>query len=365
MDKKKMLITGYYVGDYPRNKNLIASLKEVFLVEEENYRDKRVFSFLKNIRKKTKGKDYIFLPYSSYKFIFLVLSLKLFTNKTIIYDAFISFYDTFVTDRKRFKAFSISGIIAYLLDYLVLKVADILVFDTKEHQEYFVEKYNINKNKKKLLIWPVSLNLKEIDNFLSNVDNNSDNNYDNNNLFSKDKFNILFYGTYIPLQGIEYIVKAAKILKDQKDISFALLGDGQEKDNIEKIIKKDNIDNIELINSVTYDKLFSYIKTADLCLGIFGDTDKAKRVIANKVLECLSAKKIVITGRNNALERYFEGNNDIVYCELANEKDLAEKILEIYKDYEQYKKLGYNGREKIEISFSTKALREKIRNNIV
>jgi glycosyltransferase involved in cell wall biosynthesis len=356
MDKKKMLITGYYVGNYPRNKNLIASLKEVFLVEEENYRDKGVFSFLKNIKRKTKGKDYIFLPYTSYKFIFLALSLKLFSNKAIIYDAFISFYDTFVTDRKRFKTFSISGIITFLLDYLVLKIADILVFDTKEHQEYFVEKYNINKNKKKLLIWPVSLNLKEIDSFLSNVDDNND----NNNLFSNDKFNILFYGTYIPLQGIEYIVRAAKILKDQKDISFTILGDGQEKDNIEKIIKEDNIDNIELINSVTYDKLFSYINTADLCLGIFGDTDKAKRVIANKVLECLSAKKIVITGRNNALERYFEGNKDIVYCEPANESDLAEKIQEVYKDYDRYKHLRENGREKIEISFSTKALREKI-----
>jgi glycosyltransferase involved in cell wall biosynthesis len=99
-------------------------------------------------------------------------------------------------------------------------------------------------------------------------------------------------------------------------------------------------------------------------LGIFGDTDKAKKVIPNKVLECLSAKKIVITGRNNALERYFESNNDIVYCELANEKDIVRKIQEVYKNYEQYKRLGYNGREKIERSFSTKALKDKIIRNL-
>jgi glycosyltransferase involved in cell wall biosynthesis len=53
-----------------------------------------------------------------------------------------------------------------------------------------------------------------------------------------------------------------------------------------------------------------------------------------------------------------------VYCELANEKDIARKIQEVYKNYEQYKKLGYNGRGKIERSFSTKALKERIKRGI-
>jgi glycosyltransferase involved in cell wall biosynthesis len=275
----------------------------------------------------------------------------LFTKNIIVYDAYLSFYENIIVDRSRFSRFSLPSLFFYLLDFLLVYFSDILIFDTKEHQDYFKKNYKIKKQTK-LLVWPVSLDVNKIDSYLNNVNGEL--------LFSVDKYNILFYGTYIPLQGIEYIIGAANLLKANNDMIFTLIGDGYKKKEMENLVKKHDLRNVRFIDSVSYDKLFSYIKQADLCLGIFGDTDKAKRVIANKVLECLSAKKIVITGRNNALERYFEGNNDIVYCELANEKDLAEKILEIYKDYEQYKKLGYNGREKIEISFSTKALREKI-----
>jgi len=359
MNKKNMLITGFYVNTYPRHKVLIKALKDCFIVKEKNYRGKGIFYFFKDIKKSIKNQDYIFIINSSYKFIFLFFYLSLFTNKTIIYDSFISFYDTFITDRKRFKKFSFSGIVAYFLDYLAIRMSDVLVFDTKEHKKYFVDKYNINKDKKKLLVWPVSLDLKEIDNHLYNSD------IDNNiNLYSKEKFNVLFYGTYIPLQGVDYIVEAANILKDQENIKFILLGDGQEKNKILNMIKVKNIKNIEVINSVSYNKLFRYIKKADLCLGIFGDTVKAKRVIPNKVLECLSANKIVITGKNNTLIEYFTDKKDIIYCNLADSEDLVKKIMHTYKNYQEITGMVGSARNVIEKYFSFEAIIQNIKKGL-
>jgi glycosyltransferase involved in cell wall biosynthesis len=352
----KVLITGFYNRNYPRNSVLVESMKKVFdVVEKEIMPNKNTFSFLKIIKTLKEQYKYVFIVNSNYKIFFLFLYLKLFTKNIIIYDAYLSFYENIITDRNRFSKFSLASLFFYLLDYIIVYFSDILIFDTKEHQDYFKENYKIKKQTK-LLVWPVSLDVKKIDKYL---------NYDSDDsLFYKDKYNILFYGTYIPLQGIEYIIKAANFLKTKENLMFTLIGDGYKKKEIKELVKEYNLTNIKFINLVTYEKLFSYIKQADLCLGIFGDTDKAKRVIPNKVLECLSAKKIVITGRNNALERYFESNNDIVYCELANEKDIVRKIQEVYKNYEQYKRLGYNGREKIERSFSTKALKDKIIRNL-
>jgi glycosyltransferase involved in cell wall biosynthesis len=346
MDKKKMLITGYYVREYPRHQVLIDSLEEVFEIKERNYRDQGCFSFFKTIKKDIKGQDYVFILNSSYKFIFLVLYLKLFTNKKIIYDAFLSFYDTFVIDRKRFKKYSVFAIFAYLLDFLVCQSSKILIFDTKEHGDYFKKTFFLSK-KKKYYIWPVSLDLEKIDKDIK--------------IFPDGKFNIFFYGTYIPLQGIEYIVKAAKILKTNKEINFIIVGKGQEEKNIKNLARKYNLNNLSFYQPVSYRQLFKYIKQADVCLGIFGNSDKAKRVVANKVIECLALKKIVITGRTKAVERFFENRKEIIYCNLADEKDLAQKIVYVKDHFHELKGLGEQARIKVEKHFSKSSLVNKIK----
>ncbi len=45
-------------------------------------------------------------------------------------------------------------------------------------------------------------------------------------------FNVLFWGNYIPLQGIKYIILAAKELEKHSDICFTLIGKGQDYNNI-------------------------------------------------------------------------------------------------------------------------------------
>jgi len=354
MNKKKLLITGFYVDSYPRHKILISSLKEVFDAEEANYRGLGTLFFLKNIRKEIKDKDSIFILNSSYKFIFLVLYLKIFTNKKIFYDAFISFYDTFVIDRKRFSKFSLIACFIYLLDLIVCWSSDILIFDTEEHKKYFKSKFFISKNKRKVIL-PVSIDLSYLDNIC--LDN------DLPEIFSKDKFNVFFYGTYIPLQGIGCIVEAAFILKDEENIVFTLLGSGQEKESILSLAKKYKLSNINFFDSVDYNKLIQYIEKADVCLGIFGDSNKSKRVIPNKVLECLAKRKIVITGRNLALERYFKDGEHLIYTDLANSESLASKILFVTNNYGKLSNLGNEGRKQVEDFFSDKYLINLIKEN--
>jgi len=345
MDKKKMLITGFYVSNYPRHRVLLESLKKTFIVTEKNFRNKGLFSFYKEINNETKDQDYIFIPNSSYKLIFLVIYLRLFTRSRIIYDAFLSFYDTFIIDRKRFRKISPIAWIIYLIDLIVCWSANILVFDTKEHQKYFKKKFFISQ-KKKQLVWPVSLNLDLINN--------------SRTIFKEGMFNIFFYGTYIPLQGIEYIVEAADNLKIEKSIQFILLGDGQKRISIENLVQEKKLENIIFLEKVNYAQLMQYIKKADVCLGIFGSGDKAQRVIPNKVLECLANKKIVITGKNNALAEYFTDKKEIIYCDLADSEDLARKIMYTYKHFHELTGMLEPAKDVIEKYFSSEAMIKNI-----
>jgi glycosyltransferase involved in cell wall biosynthesis len=66
------------------------------------------------------------------------------------------------------------------------------------------------------------------------------------------------------------------------------------------------LQNVEFIEFLEQKELTQYIHHADICLGIFGETEKAKRVIPNKVYEAMAMKKPVITGNSPAAREFLK-----------------------------------------------------------
>ncbi len=122
---------------------------------------------------------------------------------------------------------------------------------------------------------------------------------------------VLFWGTFIPLQGVSYIRAAAELLKNEKNIDIRLIGETYR---------------------LPHEQLVPLIRTADICLGIFGDTDKTTRVIPNKVYEAIAMRKAVISADTPAIRELFTDRENILLCERANAEMLAEKILELCHD---------------------------------
>ena len=122
--------------------------------------------------------------------------------------------------------------------------------------------------------------------------------------------NVLFWGKGIPLQGVEYIKQARELLKREHTIVFRIIGEPP----------------------VAYEALPAIIRTADICLGIFGDTDKAARVIPNKVYEAIAMKKPVISADTPAIRELFTDRENILLCKRADAQSLADSILELAGD---------------------------------
>jgi len=153
-----------------------------------------------------------------------------------------------------------------------------------------------------------------------------------------------FHGNYIPLQGVEYIIKAAKILEKYPDIKFKLIGNGQTYPKAKKLAEDLKVKNIEFISErVPYESIPAFINGADICLGIFGSGDKTQRVIPNKLYEAVAMKKAVITGDTPGIKEIFTDQKDIMLCRVADEKDLAEKILILKNNPELKEKIALNG----------------------
>lgn len=240
--------------------------------------------------------------------------IKKMVNTPIIFDAFLSSYDTMCFDRKKFKPMSMPGQFFYYLDRVSCDLADRVILDTNQHIDYFVETFGLDKNKFQrvfvgaddYIFHPITLNK------------------------DPDKFKIFYYGTYLPLHGINHIVKAAKMLESYEDIEFKLVGKGLQSSEITELSKKLKNRNITFVDWIPYYNLPMEISKSDICLGgHFSDNDKAKRTIAGKTFQFISMKKPVILGDNNANKELFENNKNALLVEPANPRALADAILEL------------------------------------
>ena len=107
----------------------------------------------------------------------------------------------------------------------------------------------------------------------------------------KAPLRILYHGAYLPLHGTEYIVEAARMTQGLP-IHWDFLGWGAYKAQTEA--KAQGIKNITFLDKVPYVEVPRVIRTADIVLGVFGTTEKASRVIGNKVYEAMACCRPVI-----------------------------------------------------------------------
>lgn len=115
---------------------------------------------------------------------------------------------------------------------------------------------------------------------------------------------VLYYGNYVPLHGVETIVEAAQILNGRyKDrFQFTLLGNGNQRESVERRVGEHGLcDMFTFLNGVPEQELAEIIARHDVVLGVFGGSEKAASVIANKVWQGLYKGKPVITRRSPAL----------------------------------------------------------------
>ncbi len=248
--------------------------------------------------------------------------------KFFAFNPFISLYDTKVFDRKQVRPQSLSAAYYFSLDAIPCKMADICIMDTEAHGRYFSETFNVPISKFRRVF----------------VGADDDIFQPRRRAERKKHFLVHFHGSFIPLQGVEYVVKAAKLLEREEEIRFQIVGGGQTFDAVRKLGKDLEVRNVTFLPWVPYHRLPDYIASADLCLGIFGGTDKAMRVIPNKVFQALAMKKPVITAASPAIGEAFDSGQHLLTCRPANAEAIAEEVLRLKKNQplrERVARAGY------------------------
>ncbi len=110
-----------------------------------------------------------------------------------------------------------------------------------------------------------------------------------------------------------------------------VIGRGQELPTVTRLLDELQPTNVELREWIPFDELPREIARATLCLGIFGTSEKAQRVIPNKLFQCLAVGRPVITADTPAIRRAFEPG-EVATVPAGDASALAREILRLLDD---------------------------------
>ena len=325
MNKPTLFTFGFPDINSPRYCNLVDTYKsdgwgiqECVTMQKGFFKKHRdLYKKYKNLSALHNAPDAILVNFPGYYLMPLAWLLTRYPRKKLLFDAFVSVSDTLVSDRKLVSWLHPISWIYYLVDIISCHLADEVLIDTKAHKKFFASRFLLSPKKIRVIYVGTRKDLFFV--------------APKQDALSAHTYNVLFVGTYIPLQGIEYILHAAKILHEQKDIHFTLIGNGQTYEEMQNLAKTLQLSNVTFYDFMPLEALPKYLHSADIALGIFGTSSKANRVIPHKVFDAVACNIPVITAKNAAIEEQFTNGKEVFLCETGNAQSLADAILNLKK----------------------------------
>ena len=326
--RRKILFVCGREPEYVRNRVILKALRRQFDVIE-------ISSSLRNIILRSVSVFVKFiLNHREYDLVFvgfyghpLMLWVPRLTRSPIVFDAYLSTYDTLCFDRQWFEPTSLRGRLAYWLDSYACRAASRVILDTKAHVSYFTNTFGLSPQRFSVLYICCDTDI-----------------FYPRQAASDGKFRVLYCGSFLPLHGVDHIMRAAKLLEEDPQVEVQLVGQGAIREEMIRLAGQLDLSNVQFPGWIPFQELPRAIAEASVCLGgHFSATAKAQRVIASKTFQFLAMAKPTIVGDNPASRELFTHKKNVYMCPPADSAALADAILMLKGDEEMRRRIAQEG----------------------
>jgi glycosyltransferase involved in cell wall biosynthesis len=153
-----------------------------------------------------------------------------------------------------------------------------------------------------------------------------------------------FVGRLYSFQGVDYLIKAAPyVLEKMPHTMFLIVGDGAERENLEKLAESEDVaDRFLFFGEVPFQKVPDFIGACDVCLAL-------KRPLRSgysplKLYEYMACGRPVVASNLDGFEILSEHEAGCL-VEPTDFQGTARQIVDLLKDEELQKRMGINGRK--------------------
>ena len=260
-------------------------------------------------------------------------------RRPLVFNPLVSLEDTLVGDRARYRPGTPGASVLRQIDRIAFRRADLVVADTIQHAHFFASRFELPPERLEVCLL------------------GADDALFRPGWQPPGSFHALFVGKLIPLHGLETILGAAAIATE---VSFRIVGSGQ----LQRLLD-DRPANVEWVPWIEYEDLPAAYRSAGCALGIFGTSDKARRVIPNKAYQALACGAPLITGDTPAARELLADGRDALLVPTGDPAALAVAVRRLAAEPVLARELAAAGRRTYEQAASEEVLGRRWRTLLV
>ena len=333
---------GTYEPDYPRNAVLIAGPRErgVEVLEFQTDLPRMTAAEMAGARgaarlaagvaaaharlvaqhRRSVAVDAVVVGYPGHFLVPFGKVLAAFRRACLVFDPLVSLHDTFAGDRALVRSGSAKAAAVRALDEVAFRLPRLVLADTWAHAAYYQEAFGLARDR--VAVVPVGA-LPE-----PRAEGSA------RTLVHGEPLTVLQYGKWSPLHGAATVLAAAELLRAEP-IRFVLIGEGQLSGELRSEIAARGLTNVEWVGQLPASQLRSRTLAADVCLGVFGGSDKAARVVPNKVYDALACGRPIVTADSAGAREWLRNGESALLTPAGDSAALAAALRRLLDERER------------------------------
>ncbi|MBU3217103.1 glycosyltransferase family 4 protein [Clostridium estertheticum] len=181
----------------------------------------------------------------------------------------------------------------------------------------------------------------------------------------ENKFALCYAGIHGIAQGLEVIINAAEIVKDEENIQFIFVGDGPEKQDLINLVKEKELTNVTFLPLQPKTNMPKIVSSMDAAIIPLKKLELFKGALPSKMFETLASEIPIILPVQGEAAKLINNANAGIVVEPENSKEIAEAVLKLYNDIELRNELGENGRAYVMENYARENITRKLEKILV
>lgn len=155
---------------------------------------------------------------------------------------------------------------------------------------------------------------------------------------------VTYVGTVGMAHGLGMVLDAAERLRDEPRIRFAVVGEGAERERLQREARVRGLESVKFAGMVPRADVPSVLAASDVSLVLLRDAPTFRTVLPSKMFEAMAAAKPVVLGVDGQAREVLEASGGGVFVPPGDAGRLADVLRELAHDAGRRSALGRAGR---------------------
>lgn len=166
-----------------------------------------------------------------------------------------------------------------------------------------------------------------------------------------NKFVASYVGTHGMAHGLNTILEAAELLQHRDDIVFLMVGDGAEREQLLAERDRRGLSNVVMKGQQSKAMMPEIWSITDVSLVLLKKLDLFKTVIPSKIFESMAMERPIVLGVEGEVRDIVEQSGAGVCIEPESARALADAVVRLCDDADDYRQLSEKGRVYVAAEF--------------